>query len=313
MDQNSMPPGGASDRPLDGGIPNPTEGQAQPASAQDAGQSPPAFVPPPPSSEYTPQGGQPTQAFPQEAYAPPPGYPQPQQQGYAPPQQGGPPPGYPPQGYQQGYQQQGYPPQGYPQGTPPPGYAPPPGQPPGGYSRPGYTQEYGPQPKKRGMPVWGWVLIGVGGLAVVMCGLMIAFLTYLGAQVSSQVNSTFTRIGSAIEVGGLVQTGIVYDFYDNMQIRDYEAAHDLLGGDLAGKYTVDDLRARWEALEETAGTVTADFPYTEAVGSQNTTEESIVEELTSEQGETYTIKLKVETSGSTWKITQADPDLIPSP
>lgn len=146
----------------------------------------------------------------------------------------------------------------------------------------------------------------MGILAVLICGVGIVGLTLLGRQVSN----TFSKIGPAIDEGGLGQMGIALDFYGSLESHDYDAAHDLLATQLAEKYTVDQLRTRWEALETASGKVTAGFPDTSSVGDN---QGSITEELTTEQGKTYTIKLTVEKTDLLWKITGADPDLIPSP
>lgn len=261
-----------------------------------------------PQGKTSPEGQQPGQAQPQGPYVPPPTYPQPPQ-GYGYPPQQGPPPGYQPQGGQpQGYPPQGYPPQGYPQGTPPPGYVPPQGQgyPPPGYPPPGYGQPV----KKSGMPVWGWVLIAVGILGVLLCGLVFVAGLMFTSRVSSQFGSVFSSIGSVIEEGGLEPIGVTLDFYSSMESHKYDAAHALLGPQLAEKYSVGDLRAKWEALEKTAGTVNPGFPSADTVNSNNA---SITQDLTSTNGKTYSVRLKLAKSGARWKITEANPDLIPSP
>jgi hypothetical protein len=160
------------------------------------------------------------------------------------------------------------------------------------------------------MPVWGWVLIGLGIFVVLICGLFFAGLAYIGQRASTQLISTFSIIGSGIDAGELVQTGVVLNFYDNLESRDYDAARELLSPQLAEKYTADNLRTKWEALEKAAGTITPGFPDSTSTGNDQA---SITQELTSEHGQSYSVKLKVERVDSTWKITEADPDLIPSP
>lgn len=294
MDQNSMPPGGGSDRSPEDNV---SQRQGQPSNPQNPEQ-PISEYPPP--QNYTSQEGQATQGQPQGqgSYVPSPAYPQ-ASQGY--PQQGGPPPGYPPQAY--------------PQGAPPPGYAPPPGgYPPQGYPPQGYPpQNYGPPPKKSGMPVWGWILITLGILGVLACALVFGSLFFVAKQFSTaspRLAQVFSSIGSSIETGGLEEIGVVFDFYDKLESHDYQAAHGLLGPQLAEKYTAEGLRTKWEALEKAAGKVTPGLPNTTDTSSDQA---SITQELTSDQGKNYSVNLKVERLNSTWQITEATPDLIPSP
>ncbi len=271
MDQNP-PTGDAQERPADQVVP---EGQpAQPV--QNPYTPPPAYNP---SPEYSGQGrGQ------------PPGYPQ---QGQA--QAGGPPSGYTPPGYNP----QGAPPQGYP----PPGYGPPPpGYPPPGYPPPGYGV---PVKKSGGIPGWGWALIIVSGLLLIICVGIIAFLTFLGTQVSS----SFSRIGTGL-IANFEPVVTTTEFYTYLEQHDYEHAHSLLASRLASSNSVSDLRTRWEALESAQPGITSGVP---SPGKVTGNTASVTEPLTSSQGKSYTVNLRLQKSGQNWEITGASPGLIPSP
>lgn len=253
----------------------------------------PQYSPPPdpgyapPRQEYGPQPTQPLQ--PQQ----PPGYPQPTQPTQPPPgypQQGAPPQGYPPPGYQP----PGYPPQGYPPGAPPPGYGP---------------ARIEAPPKKGGMPVWGWILIGGGALIAVSCVALILFLTYLGQQVSRQMNDVFSQIGSGLG-GDFSVTGVTTDFYNNLSSGDYDSAYGLLGPPLSTQYTPDDLRTEWEALEKAQGTVT---PFFQITSDSDETSATIEQSLFSDQGDSHDVTLTLRKQGADWKIVEASPDLIPRP
>jgi hypothetical protein len=173
------------------------------------------------------------------------------------------------------------------------------------------------------MPVWGWVLIGIGVFVIIMCIGSFAALTYLGQQ----VNTTFSRIGSGLVViedsaspepgfgsdnlSSVFASGAVVIFYSHLESGDYEAAWDLLSSDMQSRYSADDLRTKWEALRESVGDVTAENPNAESATDSMV---KISQELSSSSGETYTIRLQLESDGgSLWLITQADPALIPEP
>jgi len=315
MDQQNRPPeGGDLERPEGG-----TEASEQSAQLEQPRRPEPLQPPRPPEIPYNPpppnygqgyQGYQPPQGGQAGAPPPPPGYPQ-----------GAPPPGYPPQGYSQGYApppQQGYapqgqpPPPGYPQGAPPPGYPPqgyPQGYPPPG--APGYPpQGYAAAPPQRkGMPGWGWLLIG-GGVLLVACVVFLIISTIMAVNfLGTQVNNTFSRIGVGL-VEELAPVGVAGEFYDNMQSSDYESAFALLAPSLASQYSPEQLQAKWEGLEASAGDISSHFPsdFGDTTGGTSQLSYTLFFE-----NETYEVDLTLEQAGDAWLITEASPRLIPEP
>ena len=311
MDQNSgFPPGGTPDRP---------SGDLQPGEQQPAV---PPQPPQPQDQQYTPPTTPPSAGYvapPADYTPPPPGYTQPQPTPPIYPQQGTPPP-YPQQPYQQ---PPGAPPpaQGY-GGPPPPGYPPQQGypqgyqqgmQPPPGYPPP----NYGVPPKKSGMPVWGWIAIGLVTVVIVGCVAMFALLGFIGSRVSTITARTFSEIssglGTTLNEGTLLPMGTVLGFYGNLESGDFDGAHSMLSSEMASRYSADNLRTRWTALTSKVGTVSAGLPGNDSVNGNSA---SITQELTSTNGQTYTIKVKLTRAGANdllWQISGADPDLIPSP
>src|SRR5438874_787970 len=235
MDQNSQPPSGdAPERPA-GERPWP-EQPSQPAQQPE---QPPGGYAPPPGSGYAP----PSQPYPGQGY--------PQQPGYPP---GGAPPGRPQDAPPPGYQPQGYPPPGPGDsqppgagGAPPPWNYPPPG-PPQGYPPPGY----GEAPRKSsGMPAWAWVVVSLVVVLIIGCVAVIAALSYVGTRVSQ----SFSTIGAGL-IESFQPVTVASDFYTDLVTKNYDSAHQLLSSDLAFKYTADDLKAKWEALESAQGKIT---------------------------------------------------------
>jgi hypothetical protein len=163
------------------------------------------------------------------------------------------------------------------------------------------------------MPAWGWVLIGVGIFVILVCGGTIAGLTYLGKQVSN----TFSQIGSSVisgdngGFGSLITTGTVLSFYDDLNSGNYTTAAEMLSGDLANKYTTGELRTKWEALVAKEGSITTGLPHEESVTGGTSI---VTQELTTDSGKSYTIRLTLKSSESfLWLITDASPALIPEP
>ena len=208
--------------------------------------------------------------------APP--YPQP---GYTPPPAGAtPPPG------QYGTQPpQGYPPQGYPQG-----YAAPVAAPPAAPA------------KKSGVPVIVWILGGVLLFLIVACLAVFWLVNNIIRQAELGVT----------DFGNTASASINASLFDlSMSTGSYESAHEYLGGNLATRYSVQDLQDRWEALEGSGGafSVKSDMGEPKASGNQVL----IDWKVTPENGSTKTVTLTMEERDNDWKIVDAKPDLIPSP
>lgn len=125
------------------------------------------------------------------------------------------------------------------------------------------------------------------------------------------MGNLINQTGKAIE-GGLdsITAGlVVLEFETSMRTGDYQAAHDLLGGDLANRYSTTDLQERWEALEGD-GIVTTDTSDIKLTGDRP----QIVWSLTlGGGGDVKDVTLTMSKSGDDWKIVEASPDLIPSP
>ena len=150
------------------------------------------------------------------------------------------------------------------------------------------------------MPGWAMVLIGLLVALVLLCG--------IGFWV---VGNVLNQAGKAV-VGGLDSIGagiVVLSFESNLRTGEYKAAHDLLGGDLANRYSAADLQERWEALEADGITAT-DTSDIELTGDRP----QIVWSVTpGGGGDTKDITLTMSKSGDDWKIVDASPELIPSP
>lgn len=319
MDSSSTPPGSGSPEQPDSGM---TSGSS---SASDPGQSgsstpwtPPVYspsssggAPPTPPEGYRveqPPSGQPT--APGQSGPPP---------GYQPPLQGAPtqpynqpygqqPYGQPPQGYgqqpNQGYQQpQGYPPNQYPQQQPGQYQQPPP------YSAQPVGQSYAPQgyqqtqttttQKKSGVPTFVWVLVGIVVVFVLICGgilLAIRALTNSAADALQGVGDTF---GAGI-------TATAFDLA--LTTGDFETAHSYLGGDLANRYTTNQLKDKWEALSGD-GSVSTHFGSPKTSNGKTTIVWTVVPPGKSAED----IVLTMDDSKNDWKIIAAQPDLIPNP
>jgi hypothetical protein len=181
------------------------------------------------------------------------------------------------------------------QGTLPPGYPPPAYQqqppPAAGYPPPGYVSaanaRYADKEKEKRFPVWGWVIMGVVGIFCVGCVAMVV-----------GVGGIF---GSAVGVGST--TG---EFYSDLRMGQYKKAHALLGPQMAALYTPEDLRTDWQLLE-------SDGPVSFQVGNDAAIENgrarlSLV--FVTANG-TRTTTLTLQQSGRDWKITGAEPALIP--
>jgi hypothetical protein len=160
------------------------------------------------------------------------------------------------------------------------------------------------------MPTWAWVVIGVVLVLIIGCVGSVFALTYIGTQVATKA---FSQIGSSLGSDFFVNIeaiGVVTEFYGDLDTGDYDSAHKLLSSDLASKYSSNDLKTKWEALKSAQGTITPGFPTGDKVDGNTV---SMTQTLDSENGKTYDIVLKVEKSGSTWKIREASPGLIPEP
>ena len=239
--------------------------------------------------EYTPPAGQPYTGQPQYTgqpeYTPP--------QNYPPAQptvpMSGPPAGYqPPQG---GTPAQGYQPLAQ-------GYAPTP-------TTPQYQQPYPPQSqtvvtqKKGGLPGWAMVLIGLFVAVLLMCGLLYWFVVRAVDEGTKAITNAGDQIGATF-------TAASFDIA--LSANSYESAHDLLGGDLANRYSAADLQEKWEALSAD-GFVSTDMSDVKMSGGRP----QVVWSLTPSGGTKKDVTLTFQQSGDDWKIVDASPDLIPSP
>lgn len=233
------------------------------------------------------QGGQSgyTQPPQQETYAPTPQaqgqyQPQPQQPQYG-------------QG-QQGQQQYGQPLQGQ--------YQPPPGQqaqyPPGQYPQQ-YGQPVQPAPaKKGGMPAWAWVLIGILGAILLLCGALYFFVV-------NTVNQAGTAITSSLDTFGAGLSFVTFDVA--MSTGSYDTAHAVLNDDIGNQYSIDELQSRWEALGG-VGEVTTNTGEPVADGNRTRIPWTI-----SNGSDTYKVDVYMQQVDNEWKIVDAQPELIPAP
>jgi|GEM_PF-3417699 len=279
MDNTSPPQGGPSNDPPDGTVYRPA----------GAGSDRP--------QDSTGDAGQPTLPV-QGGYTPDPGYSPPSQESAA----QGYPPSYPQQPPQQGFQtpaqvygqpgpQQPYPQQPYPQ------------QPQ--YPQQPYAPQYPPQQvvvqQKKGpiLPIWLSVTLGI---LVAFCAICVIGLWLLGAV----FNRAGTELSKSLDVASAGFTAVGFDVA--MSTESYETAHGFLGGNLARQYSVQELQRRWEALEG-SGTITSTTSEATASGSGA----QVTWTLTPSEGSEKKVRLTLEKSGDEWKITGADPELIPSP
>ena len=245
------------------------------------------IIEPSSTPDYTPPAGQPYSGQPQ--YTGQPEY-TPSQPNYPPAQptvpMSGPPPSYqpPPQQY--------VPPQSTPQYQQP-------------YQQPQYQQPYPQQgqpvvaPKKGGMPGWAMVLIGLFVAILLMCGLLYWFVIRVVDEGTKAITSAGDQIGATF-------TAASFDIA--LSSNSYESAHDLLGGDLANRYSVSDLQEKWEALSAD-GFVSTDMSDVKMSGGRP----QIVWSLTPSGGTKKDVTLTFQQSGDDWKFIEASPDLIPSP
>ncbi len=294
--------------------PPPSEGMVfRPSAPQDPAQGEQAHAAQPTQPiEQVPQ--QPAQ--PQNQYTAPLYNPNPPQQGYQPPAQGY----QPPQGYQAGgggYQG------GYPQGTPQqPGAGP--GVPPAGYQPQGYPQAgpggvYPPPPpmynptqattRRGGVPLWLWVLLGVLVLGCV--GIFVVFSLLINSA-ARNVSTGFSSFATAISTvtNGFEPSIAASAFSSALKSHNYDAAHSMLGPDLAKQYSVSDLQTKWKALEDAQGAITSDMS---AVSMDSSNAAHITWSLNPANGRNYDVELTLQKVGQDWLITGANPALIPAP
>ena len=161
------------------------------------------------------------------------------------------------------------------------------------------------------MPAWAWVVISLVVVLIIGCVAVIAALSYVGTRVSQ----SFSTIGAGL-IESFQPVTVASDFYTDLVTKDYDSAHQLLSSDLAFKYTSDDLKAKWEALESAQGKITPSFPTTGSGTFRNSSNKNSVaveQELISANGKTYSVTLTMQKSGDTWVIQDASPGLIPEP
>jgi hypothetical protein len=143
------------------------------------------------------------------------------------------------------------------------------------------------------------VILGIVGVLVIGC---ILFFVAIGLLVN--------RAGQAIEeTGNTINAGVTFTSFDiAMATGNYEDAHSYLGGELADRYTPQELQRRWEAL---GGGTTPTTTTSEPTMSGNAV--TLTWTITPENGSSRNVAITLEQVGSDWKITRADPDLIPQP
>jgi hypothetical protein len=142
-------------------------------------------------------------------------------------------------------------------------------------------------------------VIGVLGLLVVGCMLTFFLITAAVQQAGRAVEESSDTLSASL-------TFLGFDLA--MSVGNYEEAHTYLGNDLAGRYTPDTLQQRWEALGA-GDTLSTDYSDPVASGNQV----RLVWTISSDDGRQYPINITMEQMGDDWKITGADPELIPEP
>lgn len=286
--------------------PPPPEGMVfRPAAPQDPTEGEQAHTGQP-TQPVTQAPQQPTQ--PQSQYIPP-SYNANPQQGYQPPQgyqaggggyQGGYPQGTPQQpGAGPGVPPAGYPPQGYPQAGPGGVYPPPPP-----ISNPSQVTA-----RRGGVPTWLWVLLGVLVLGCVGVFIVVSLLVNSAARAVSTGFSSFATAVSTV-TNGFEPSIAASAFSSDLKSHNYEAAHSILGPDLAKQYSVSDLQTKWKALEDAQGTITSDIS---AVSMDSSNAAHITWSLNPTNGRNYDVELTLQKVGQDWLITSANPALIPAP
>src|SRR5690349_19437594 len=108
-----------------------------------------------------------------------------------------------------------------------------------GYPPPGYVARqpyYSGPTRKQNFPIWGWIILIVGGVMLFVAGLVTAILFFV-----ANLPNVTESFGSATY------------FYNSLQRHDYADAHRMLSSELAGQYTISDLKAQWETLEKANG------------------------------------------------------------
>ena len=104
----------------------------------------------------------------------------------------------------------------------------------------------------------------------------------------------------------------VSGFYNALREGDYVAAHSTLGPDLAGQYSIEDLRTRWEAFER-GESMSQSTGYVEApTGLVEDGRVHVAWTFVTSGGLTYNVELTVQRLSSEWKIVAAAPMLIPA-
>jgi hypothetical protein len=108
---------------------------------------------------------------------------------------------------------------------------------------------------------------------------------------------------------GATITASLFDL--SMSTGSYDSAHEYLGGDLATRYSSQDLQDGWEALEGSGGA----FSVQSEMGEGTTSGDQVLIDwtITPENGDPKTVTLTLEESNNDWKIVDAQPELIPSP
>ncbi len=143
------------------------------------------------------------------------------------------------------------------------------------------------------------VLIGLFVVILLMCGLVYWFVVRAVDEGTKAITNAGDQIGATL-------TAASFDI--SLSANSYESAHDLLGGDLANRYSAADIQQKWEALSAD-GFVTTDISDVKMSGGRP----QVVWSLTPSGGTKKEVTLTMQQSGNDWKIVDASPDLIPSP
>lgn len=143
------------------------------------------------------------------------------------------------------------------------------------------------------------VLIGLFVVILLMCGLVYWFVVKAVDEGTKAITNAGDQIGATL-------TAASFDI--SLSANSYESAHDLLGGDLANRYSAADIQQKWEALSAD-GFVTTDISDVKMSGGRP----QVVWSLTPSGGTKKEVTLTMQQSGNDWKIVDASPDLIPSP
>jgi hypothetical protein len=152
----------------------------------------------------------------------------------------------------------------------------------------------------------------VVALLIVGClGLGVIGYFAIGAVMNSSVDHVFSAIGfdkSQLQAEPSYPVG---GFYSALKEHDYELARTFLATDLARKYPPSELQARWQLLERARGEIRLQMDFS-TLEEKDTTASMLISLVPSERDH-FVVKLQMEKTNDTWKITTGSPALIPEP